>query len=332
MNSYAIKVCGNQNVGRQVHIIVEKDGIDDTLFINNQARKDIQMFLDENPSDEIDVILQIPDDSTTGYAYLGSYLCEQMQGIKINFLQAENTPTHPWIFLCDTFDDDKFLKLRETSKDHGSMFLKVHGCQTIPIEAKIRDIGNDDNKQVIHLLMGTFEIDDSVYVNDCAKDKLRRIVESFGHVADDDVKKEKLERKGLSFQHHRRIYIQCHSNFPKRAFFNFMERYITRIEPIWRTKEDPIEEGSPCILVCFNLSHLQADIADVLKVTPQGCKNMLVVIQNCREGMSPRPMLKNNPSDNVIDFTNILSEDGECYDCHINSLAVEKIQAFIDNN
>ncbi|XP_048770638.2 uncharacterized protein LOC125676838 isoform X2 [Ostrea edulis] len=135
-----------------------------------------------------------------------------------------------------------------------------------------------------------------------------------------------------SSQHWKRIYIKCLSNLPKRAFSNFAERYITNIEPIWMADEDLIQEGSLCISVCFNLSRLQDEIAAVIQVTPKGCTNMLVVIQNCREGMSPRPMLRSNPNDIFKDFTNILYDDGECYDCHINSLAREKVQAFIDNN
>lgn len=50
INSCAIKVCGDQNVWREEHIIVKKDGIDDNFVINAQARKGIQTFLDENPS------------------------------------------------------------------------------------------------------------------------------------------------------------------------------------------------------------------------------------------------------------------------------------------
>ncbi|XP_048768927.2 uncharacterized protein LOC125675357 isoform X2 [Ostrea edulis] len=318
MNSNAIRVCGNQNVGRQVHIIVGKDGINDTLVINNQARKDIQMFLDENLSDEIDVILQIQDDSTT--PYLKSYLDAQMERVNANFRQVKNTPKHPWVFVCDTFNEDKFLKLKETSKDHGSMLLKVHSRQTIPIEAEIEDKSKDDNKQIFLLLLGNSEIDDSLYINDCAKHELRRIMESIGNVP------------GVPVQHPKRIHIKCLADLPKKAFSNFMERYITRIEPIWITEEDPIEEESICISVCFNLSRLQDDIAAVHRITPQDCKNMLVVIKNCREGMSPGSMLKSNPSDKFMDFTNILYDDRECYDCHINSLAAEKVQAFIDNN
>ncbi|XP_048769507.2 uncharacterized protein LOC125675752 isoform X2 [Ostrea edulis] len=313
MTSDTIKVCGNQHVGRQVHIIVEKERIDGNLVINNQARKGIQTFLDENSSGGIDVILQIQYESNTVYKYLKCYLSEQMKGVQINFLQVDNTPTHPWIFVCDTFDEDKFLKLKETSKDHGSMLLEVHGCRTIPIEAEIEDKSKDDNKQIFLLFLGNSEIDDSLYMNDCAKHELRKII---GNIA------------GVP----KRIHIKCLANLPKKAFSNFTERYITRIEPIWITEEDPIEEGSICIVVCFTFSRLQDDIAAVLRVTPQGCTNMLVVIQNCREGMSPGSMLKSNLNDIFKDFTNILYDDGECYDCHINSLAAEKVQAFIDNN
>ncbi|XP_048769498.1 uncharacterized protein LOC125675751 isoform X2 [Ostrea edulis] len=316
MNSYAIKVCGKQNVGREVHIISKDDGIDSTLVINNQARKGIKKFLDENPSGEIDVILQIQDDSTR--ACLESYLTAQMERVNVNFLQGGNTPTHPWVFVCDTFDEDKFLKLKDDSKDYGSMLLNVHGCQTLPIEAKIRDIGKDDDK-TIHLCLRISEIDDSLYMNDCAKHELRRIMESIGNVA------------AVPFQHPKPIHIKYLANLSKKAFSNFMEKYITRIEPIWSNEED-CKEGSLCIVVCFTLSRPQVDIAAVVRITQQDCKNMLVVIQNCREGISPGPMLKYNSSENFIDFTNILSEDGECYDCRTNSLAAEKIQAFIDNN
>lgn len=57
------------------------------------------------------------------------------------------------------------------------MLLKVHGCQTLPIEATIQDTDKDDNKQTIHLLEGNYEIDDSLYMNVFAKDKLRSSME-----------------------------------------------------------------------------------------------------------------------------------------------------------
>ncbi|XP_061177164.1 uncharacterized protein LOC133185889 [Saccostrea echinata] len=109
-----------------------------------------------------------------------------------------------------------------------------------------------------------------------------------------------------------------------------MERYIRRIEPVWKTEEEPVDEGSLCIVVCLTFSRLLDDISAVVKITPQGCTNMLVVIQNCREGISPGPMLKHNPDDCFTDFTNILYGDGGCYECDVNSEAKGKIQSFID--
>lgn len=69
---------------------------------------------------EIDVILQIQDDSTR--ACLESYLTAQMERVNVNFLQGGNTPTHPWVFVCDTFDEDKFLKLKDDSKGNPNDF------------------------------------------------------------------------------------------------------------------------------------------------------------------------------------------------------------------
>jgi hypothetical protein len=65
-----------------------------------------------------------------------------------------------------------------------------------------------------------------------------------------------------------------------------------------------------------------------------GCSNMLVVIKNCHKGISPGPMLNKNPNDIFKDFANILYDDmdDDCYNCDMNSLAAEKVQAFIDNN
>lgn len=42
------------------------------------------------------------------------------------------------------------------------------------------------------------------------------------------------------------------------------------MKPIWKTREDLIEEGSLCIVVCFNLSRLQDTIEAVLRDTPHG--------------------------------------------------------------
>lgn len=85
-----------------------------------------------------------------------------------------------------------------------------------------------------------------------------------------NVQEEESEGKGVPFQHRRRIYIKYLANLPRKAFSNFTERYITGIDPVWITGEDPIEEGSICIVVCFTLSRLQDDIAAVIRVTPQG--------------------------------------------------------------
>lgn len=85
---------------------------------------------------------------------------------------------------------------------------------------------------------------------------------------DDGVKN--LEREGVSSQFRKRIFIKCPAKLPKKAFSNFTERYITRIEPIWMTGEDSIAEGSLCIVVCFTFSRLQDDIAAALQVTPEG--------------------------------------------------------------
>ncbi|XP_061193200.1 uncharacterized protein LOC133201406 [Saccostrea echinata] len=104
------------------------------------------------------------------------------------------------------------------------------------------------------------------------------------------------------------------------------------IEPIWVTGEDPVEEGSTCLILCFTLSRLMDDISAIVKITPKRCNCMLVVIHNCRQGTSPGPVLKHNPDDCFQDFTNIIYGEGDCYICSLNSEATETIQAFIDKN
>ncbi|XP_062613259.1 uncharacterized protein LOC134275037 [Saccostrea cucullata] len=129
----------------------------------------------------------------------------------------------------------------------------------------------------------------------------------------------------------RQVYIKYLSSLPRRAFSDFTERYISTIDPIWKKEEEPVEEGSVCIVVCFTLSRLLDDISAVVNITPKDCTNILVVIQNCREGIAPGPMLKHNPDKCFTDFTNILYGDGECYDCDINSRAKKTIQSFINS-
>ncbi|XP_061192161.1 uncharacterized protein LOC133200362 [Saccostrea echinata] len=160
----------------------------------------------------------------------------------------------------------------------------------------------------------------------------------------DDIREERVsiknenESAGLTFQstwarsNKKSIYIRFSAPLSRKAFSAFMEKYLVGIEPIWVTGEDPVEEGSTCLILCFTLSRLMDDISAIVKITPKRCNCMLVVIHNCRQGTSPGPVLKHNPDDCFQDFTNIIYGEGDCYICSLNSEATETIQAFIDKN
>jgi hypothetical protein len=88
-----------------------------------------------------------------------------------------------------------------------------------------------------------------------------------------DMNEIEKESEDGCLQHPKRVYIVYPSSTSRKAFLNFIERYITKIKPIWMTenytKENTIDEGSLCIVLCFNKSRLPDDIKGVIQFTPQ---------------------------------------------------------------
>ncbi|XP_062613282.1 uncharacterized protein LOC134275057 [Saccostrea cucullata] len=324
----------NERLNEKSHIIMEKDGINESCAINNVAVKDIQNFAKELSS-AVDVVIKIQDE--IGQTFVKSFLESKVEGVQFQFLRPRSIPEHSYILVCSAKCRDNIYEDAKIPKDYKSMLLVVHDLLE---EEKFEGCEENCTPTVqIPALFDESSFDDIFYLNQTAKNEMHNLLTKLNTVehiekGSKDITEEEFEKTDTSFlpREKRRVNIKYLSDLPRKAFSDFIDRNIATIEPIWKKGEEPVEEGSLCIVVCFTLSRLLDDISAVVNISPQGCTNMLVVIQNCREGISPGPLLKHNPDNFFTDFTNILYGDGECYECDINSEASEKIQAFIDSN